>query len=283
MIRLFVPDALSAGGRVALADGPAHYLRDVMRRKAGDAILLFNGRDGEWRAEIVELGKRVLALTVAEGTRPQTPIPDLELIVALVKRPRLETIVEKAAELGAARVRLAITEHAQGQRTNVERLAAIATEAAEQTGRLDVPTIDAPAKLEAVLAAWPNHRALIFCDESGGEPLLSSLLPLREKVARAAGRMRGLSEPSAKAASPSRGERSATPHPSASPPPSPARGEGASILIGPEGGFSPAERAQIRAVSGVIPVSLGPRILRADTAAIAAMSLWQAALGDWRP
>jgi len=237
VIRLFVPDALSAGASVAPTPAQAHYLRDVMRRRAGDAVLLFNGRDGEWRAAVAEAGRRGVSLAVLEKAREQRTPPDLELVVALVKRARLETIVEKAAELGARRVRLAITQHTQGERTNVERLAAIATEAAEQTGRLDAPAIEPPRKLAAILDAWPADRALVFCDEAGDAP----------PMAHAA-----LTAPAA-------------------------------ILIGPEGGFSAEERALVRGLPGVIPVSLGPRILRADTAAIAALALWQSAVGDWRP
>ncbi len=237
MIRLFVPDPLADGALVALADGQAHYLRDVMRQRAGGEVLLFNGRDGEWRATIATAERRAVSLSVEALTRPQVVLRDLELIVALVKRARLETIVEKATELGASRIRLAVTQFTQAERTNVERLTAIAIEAAEQTGRLDVPEIVAPAKLDAILNAWPVERPLIFCDEAGDAPNMAEALA------------------------------------------HPARG---SILIGPEGGFSADERARIRALANVMPVSLGPRILRADTAAIAALSLWQSIAGDWR-
>ena len=237
MIRLFVPDDLNAGREVVPTAGQAHYLARVMRLAAGDEVLLFNGRDGEWRARLIELGKRDCRLRALAPVRPQNTGPDLDLIVALIKRPRLETIVEKAAELGARRVRLAVTERANPGGANLARLNAIAVEAAEQTGRLDVPQILAPRKLAEVLAEWPGDRRLMFCDEGGeAAPALAALA--------AAGAW--------------------------------------SILIGPEGGFSPDERARIRALPAATPVSLGPRILRADTAAIAAMTLWQAALGDWR-
>ena len=239
MIRLFVPDDLNAGREVAPAAGQAHYLARVMRLAAGDEVLLFDGRDGEWRARLIEAGKRGSRLLVLARTRALAAGPDLDLIVVLVKRPRLETIVEKAAELGARRVRLAVTERANLGRANLDRLTAIAVEAAEQTGRLDVPQILAPRKLAEVLAEWPDDRRLMFCDEAGDAP------PALEALA-------------ALPAGPW------------------------AILIGPEGGFSPAERAAIRALPAATPVSLGPRILRADTAAIAAMTLWQAALGDWR-
>lgn len=237
MIRLFVSGDLGAGAQVALSPEQAHYLAHVMRQRAGDELLAFNGRDGEWRARIVAASKRGGELQALARTRPQTDGPDLDLVVALVKRGRLETIVEKAAELGARRVRLAITERTNAERANVARLGAIAVEAAEQTGRLDPPEVLAPTRLTQLLADWPAERPLMFCDEAGEAP------PALEALAgRAAGPW--------------------------------------AVLIGPEGGFSPAERAAIRALPMSVPVSLGPRILRADTAAIAALTLWQAALGD---
>ena len=237
MIRLWVEGELAASGRAALTAAQAHYLTGVMRLRPGDEVLAFNGRDGEWRARLAGAGKREAWLEPAEQTRPQAFGPDLELVAALVKRGRLETIVEKAAELGAARVRLAITERANADHANVARLQAIAAEAAEQTGRLDVPEVIAPQKLGRLLADWPADRPLMFCDEAGEAP------PALEALAgRAAGAW--------------------------------------AILIGPEGGFSPAERSAIRALPAAVPVSLGPRILRADTAAISALTLWQASLGD---
>ncbi|HEY5008174.1 MAG TPA: RsmE family RNA methyltransferase, partial [Caulobacteraceae bacterium] len=165
MIRLFVPDGLKAGAEIVPVAGQGHYLARVMRLAAADEVLLFNGRDGEWRARLVEIDKRTCRLLALAPTRPLTTGPDLDLIVALVKRPRLETIVEKAAELGARRVRLAVTERANADRANIGRLTAIAIEAAEQTGRLDVPQILTPRKLAEVLAEWPGDRRLMFCDE----------------------------------------------------------------------------------------------------------------------
>jgi 16S rRNA (uracil1498-N3)-methyltransferase len=212
-----------------------------MRLTVGAELLLFNGRDGEWRAKVVSIGKGHCALGVEAPVRAQSAGPDVDLIVALVKRARLEVIVEKAAELGARRVRLVITERANPAHANLARLNAIAIEAAEQTGRLDVPEICAAQKLDRVLAEWDAGRRLMFCDEAGDAP--PALAALTASAAPALGW---------------------------------------AILIGPEGGFSPTERARCRGVAGVVPVSLGPRILRADTAAIAAMSVWQSALGDWR-
>lgn len=244
MIRLHVPDDLAAGADIAPWPEQGRYLVTVMRLAIGAEVLLFNGRDGEWRATLVEAGKRVCRLSVGARMRPQTEGPDLDLVIALVKRARLETIIEKAAELGVRRVRLVTTRRTNADHTNVARLQAIATEAAEQTGRLDVPEIVAPEKLDRMLDTWDPARQLVFCDEGGGvPPMLNALNPPG-----------------------SRGEDSR---------------KGA-ILIGPEGGFAPEEGERLRALPFVTAVSLGPRILRADTAAISALTLWQAALGDWR-
>ena len=238
MIRLFVDQPLAEGGEIAPAREQAHYLTNVMRVAAGGEVLLFNGRDGEWRARVAAVSKRGCTLAVEAMARPQAAGLHLELIIALVKRARLETIVEKAAELGAGRIQLAITARTNADHTNVARLQAIAVEAAEQTGRLDVPQVLAPRKLGELLGGL-GERRLMFCDEAGD-------------AAPAAAGLAGQAD-----------------------------GPWA-ILIGPEGGFSSEERAAVRASPGAVPVSLGPRILRADTAAISAMTLWQAALGDWR-
>jgi 16S rRNA (uracil1498-N3)-methyltransferase len=241
VIRLFVDHELSVGATVPLRRDQAHYLTNVMRQSEGASVHLFNGRDGEWRATLVEPRKKVWAAMVEDCVRPWTPGPDLDLVIAVVKRGRLETIVEKAAELGARRVIPVLTERTNAQRANLERLRAIAIEAAEQTGRLDAPSIDDPARLGDVLRHWDADRRLMFCDEAG------DALPVAESLAREA----------------------------------PASAPWA-VLIGPEGGFSPAERSAVRALPGALPVSLGPRILRADTAAIAALTLWQSVIGDWR-
>jgi len=239
MIRLFIPSDLAAGAELALDRGQSHYLASVMRQSLGDELLLFNGRDGEWRARITAVTKRAVAVRAEALERPQAAGPDLDLVIALVKRGRLETIVEKAAELGARRVRLVVTERTNAERTRVDRLATIATEAAEQTGRLDVPAILEPVKLDKLTTDLGSERRLLFCDEAGdARPILEAMKD----------------QPQGPWA----------------------------ILIGPEGGFSPAERARLRALPCATPASLGPRILRADTAAISALTLWQAALGDWR-
>jgi 16S rRNA (uracil1498-N3)-methyltransferase len=241
MIRLFVPDPLSAGAGVVTTPDQGRYLATVMRRSVGDELALFNGRDGEWRARLVEASKRGCRLKVETRTRPQALGPDLDLLIALVKRARLETIVEKAAELGARRVRLVVTRFTNADHAKIERLRAIAVEAAEQTGRLDVPEIVPVEKLDRLLDQWPANQRLMFCDEAGEAP--SALEALAGQVPHAPW----------------------------------------AVLIGPEGGFAPEERARLRKLAQVTPVSLGPRILRADTAAIAALGLWQAAIGDWRP
>ncbi|HET9161231.1 MAG TPA: 16S rRNA (uracil(1498)-N(3))-methyltransferase [Caulobacteraceae bacterium] len=236
MIRLFVHQPLCAGATIEPEPDQARYLTGVMRRQVGDEVLLFNGRDGEWRAILSQIGKRGCTLTVARETRPQAEPPDLELVCALVKRAALETIVEKATELGVRRIRLVTTDFTNADHTNVSRLQAIAAEAAEQTGRLEVPTIERLKKLERLLDLWDQARQLLFCDEAGeAQPLLQAVI---------------------------------------------AAGPWA-VLIGPEGGFSPKERERLRGLPFVTAATLGPRILRADTAAIAALSLWQARLGDW--
>ena len=250
MIRLFVPDDLAAGARLALPTDQAHYLTHVMRQGIGASVHLFNGRDGEWRATLDEVSRRAAVLAVAEKTRGLRLPPDLDLLIALVKRTRLETIVEKAAELGVRRVRPVTTRRTNAAHANVGRLQAIATEAAEQTGRLDVPLVTAPEPLETVLDGWDAARRLMFCDEAGDDPHLRWGGEAGRATA-ATGALAGL-------------------------PPGPW-----AVLIGPEGGFDPAERERLRALPQVTPVALGPRILRADTAAIAALTLWQAALGDW--
>lgn len=237
MIRLYVPHDLAAGATLGLDEGQSRYLAAVMRQAVGDAVAVFNGRDGEWWATIASVGKKAVTLTVLSQTRPQHTGPDLDLIVALVKRGRLETIAEKAAELGARRVRLLITERTNADHARVDRLRMIAAEASEQTGRLDVPEVLEPQKLDRLLAAWEPDRRLLFCDEAGdAQPALEAV---------------NVGGPWA-------------------------------ILIGPEGGFSPAERERLRALPYATAATLGPRILRADTAAISALTLWQAAVGDWR-
>jgi 16S rRNA (uracil1498-N3)-methyltransferase len=252
MIRLFVQQDLAQGAHIEPTPDQARYLISVMRLQLGDELLLFNGRDGEWLTQVSGVSKRGCRLTPHKQTRPQALGPDLDLVVALVKRARLETIIEKATELGARRIRLVITRRTQADHTNVSRLKAIATEAAEQTGRLDAPDVLEPVKLERMLDDWDAGRRLMFCDEAGDNP------------GEDWGGNQGRAQPVLQALSGQGGAAWA-------------------VLIGPEGGFDPEERKRLRGLEQVTPVTLGPRILRADTAAISALTLWQAALGDWVP
>ncbi|WP_374515146.1 16S rRNA (uracil(1498)-N(3))-methyltransferase [Brevundimonas sp.] len=237
MIRLHIPQPLSVGAALAPTLDQSRYLTQVMRLKAGDPLLVFNGSDGEWRCVIAEALKKGVVLRADEQVREQVTPPDVHLLIATVKKSALEFAVEKAAELGAARIGLVTTARTQPQHVRMDRLEAIAEESAEQTGRLDVPAVEAPRKLADVLDDWDAGRRLMFCDETGGEPALKALA----------------------AAGPGRW----------------------AILIGPEGGFSPEERERLRALPFTTAVSLGPRVLRADTAATTALTLWQAAVGDW--
>jgi 16S rRNA (uracil1498-N3)-methyltransferase len=239
VIRLFVSDDLAPGAASSLSREQSHYLGNVMRLTPGDRLRVFNGRDGEWEARVETVGRREVRLIAESRTRPQSIGADVDLLVALVKRTRMDVIAEKTAELGARRLRPVITELSIADHTNLARLTAIAIEAAEQCNRVEFPLIMAPRRLETVLADWDGERRLMFCDEAG------DAAPATQALAAAGGTSWAL-------------------------------------LIGPEGGFSPAERARIRATPGAVPVSLGPRILRADTAAISALTLWQATLGDWR-
>ena len=275
MIRLHVTSDLAPGLAVAPTLDQSRYLTQVMRLKAGDDLLAFNGRHGEWRVSVAEVLKKGVVLRAEEQVREQTHGPDLELIVAVVKKARIETIVEKATELGASRVRLVLTHRTNADRLRLDRLDAIAEEAAEQTGRLDVPLVDDPIKLDALLDGWDASRRLMFCDETGGAPAISALTPFSPSPLWGGSSAR--SDEGVGATSPTLPTRSLRDHP-------PHEGEGDSkwaILIGPEGGFSPEEGERLRALPFATAVSLGPRILRADTAAIAALTLWQAAIGDW--
>lgn len=237
MTRLHIPQPLSPGAALAPTLDQSRYLTQVMRLKAGDELRVFNGRDGEWRCTVAEVLKKGVVLRAEERVRDQINPPDIHLLIAVVKKAALEFAVEKATELGAARIRLVTTARTQPQHLRLDRLDAIAEESAEQTGRLDVPPVDEPAKLDAILDGWDASRRLMFCDETGGEPAIKAL--------QAAG------------------------------------GSSWAVLIGPEGGFTPEERDRLRSLPFTTAVSLGPRVLRADTAATTALTLWQAALGDW--
>lgn len=251
--RLYIDAPLSDGAAAPLSEAQAHYLRSVLRRGVGDALLIFNGRDGEFAAEVADLKKKGGLASVGARTREQAGEPDLTLCFAPVKRGPLETIIQKAVEIGVARLAPVVTERTVAPKLNLERLEAIAVEAAEQCGRLTVPALAAPVKLTALLDDWPTDRKLVFCDEAGDAP--------DEEWGGREGRAAPLLEALTNV------DRNA---------------DRWAILTGPEGGFSAQERDMLRAREYVVPVTLGPRILRADTAAIAALALWQAARGDWR-
>ena len=238
-LRLYVADALAPSAIIRLGSDQAHYLQHVMRRKPGDAVALFNGRDGEWSARIDSFAKAGGAARVDERLRPQVAGSDLWLVFAPVKRARLDFMVQKAVELGVSAIKPVLTRFTMVERVKETRLITNAIEAAEQCGRLDVPEVAEPQPLTRLQDAWPAERRLYFCDEAGdAQPLAAALQS--------------------------------------------DRGGPAAILIGPEGGFHPDERAALRALAAVTAVTLGPRILRSDTAAIAALAVWQSLAGDWR-
>ncbi|WP_238941241.1 16S rRNA (uracil(1498)-N(3))-methyltransferase [Jannaschia sp. Os4] len=241
MVRLHVTGPLGPGQRVETSPAQGHYLANVMRLGPGDAVEVFDGRSGGWRAEIETAGKRGAALVCAAPVRAQRDPPDVWLCFAPVKKARTDFIVEKAVELGASRIVPVLTRFTNSERVRVDRLQAHAVEAAEQCGGTFVPAVAEPVRLDRLLDAW-DDRALVFADET------LSADPDWAGSGREAAAL----------------------------PPAPA-----AILIGPEGGFSPEERNRLRAMKQAWPIALGPRILRADTAAVAALALWQAAQGDW--
>lgn len=236
-IRLFIDHPLAEGQAVALDSAQAHYLSGVMRLGPGAQIAVFNGRDGEWRARLEQVSKRGGSLLIEVQTAPQRNPPDLWLLFAPIKKARTDFIVEKATELGCARILPVQTEFTNSERIRQDRLQAHAVEAAEQCGGTFVPEVADLAPLSRVLEGWDKARRILWADEALAGPAQS---------------LAGL-------------------------PAGPW-----AILIGPEGGFSDSERDWLRAQDFLHPVSLGPRILRADTAAVAAITLWQAVLGDWQ-
>lgn len=233
-LRLYIDAPLAEGEAAPLTHAQAHYLSGVMRRGPGDALRVFDGRTGEYDATIAEVGKRGGVLSLGARTAPLRVPPDLDLVFAPIKAARTAFIVEKAAELGARRVRPVRTARTQSERFKAERMRAHAVEAAEQCGGTYVPEVEELAPLARVLDGWEEGRALVFCDEVR--------------------------------AGPAAGWDAVPPGP-------------AGIVIGPEGGFDDAERARLSRTGH--PVSLGPRVLRADTAAVAALTLWQSRFGDW--
>ncbi|QCB56341.1 16S rRNA (uracil(1498)-N(3))-methyltransferase [Sphingopyxis sp. PAMC25046] len=232
--RLFVDQPLALDVAPAIDGAAAHYLLGVMRLKAGDPVLLFDNRSGEWLAVVADAAKRSLMLRIERQTRPIERVPDLWLCFAPVKKARLDWIIEKATELGVARLQPVITERTIVERVKSERIEAQIIEACEQCGRTALPELAPPVKLPQLLKAWPSERALLFADEAGGVPLADVAAPAP-----------------------------------------------AAILTGPEGGFTDRERELLTAHAAVRRIALGPRILRAETAAMAAVSLWMAQHGDW--
>ena len=232
--RLYIEQPLDGAGEIVVAGPQAHYLSGVMRLQPGHPVRLFDDISGEWLAKVAHVGKRDMVLAVEAKLCPREAVPDLWLLMAPIKKGRIDWIVEKACELGIDRILPVITQRTIVDRVNTDRLRAHMIEAAEQCGRTALPTLDDAVKLDRLLAGWPSDRALLFADEAGG-------VPIAQVASKGA----------------------------------------AAILIGPEGGFTDSERALIRALPAARGVTLGPRILRADTAAVAAISLWMAAAGDW--
>ena len=236
LIRLYIDAALSGGAVIELPKEQRHYLLNVLRKKNGDALRVFNGQDGEWRAKILETSKKLTRIEVLEQLRPPQSSPDITLCFAPVRKHRTAFIAEKATELGVSLLQPVITARTQYPKLNLEKMQMQIIEAAEQTERLDIPALSAPLSLDEMLSAL-SDRTIFFADEAGdARPALEAI--------RADSNL-------------------------------------AAILIGPEGGFTDAERAALRGRDNVVPISLGPRILRADTAALSVLTLWQSVHGDW--
>lgn len=239
MQRLFVSQSLSPGEAFEVTSEQFNYLANVLRMTDGAEILVFNGRDGEWKANLSYPTRKKILLVPAEQTRPQPETPDLHYLFAPLKVGRMDYLVQKAVEMGAGLLQPVMTQHVQGKITNLDKLRANVTEAAEQCGILAVPQVEDPVKLKDLLETWPASRRIIYCDEGDeGQNPLPVLSRIEEKHI--------------------------------------------ALLVGPEGGFSEEERQLLRNHPSVTPIPLGPRILRADTAAVAALAVIQATLGDWK-
>ena len=238
MQRLFVTSDIKAGLAIEADQDQFNYLANVLRMEDGAELLVFNGRDGEWKASVSFPSRKRIRLTPAEETRPQPAPSDLHYLFAPLKVGRLDYLVQKAVEMGAGLLQPVMTQHVQGKITSLDKVKANVIEAAEQCGILGIPDVAEPVKIADLLARWPRERRIIYCDEgdAGQNPL-----PLLAKV----------------------------------------KEKHLALLVGPEGGFSDEERALLRSLDFVTAIPLGPRILRADTAAVAAMAVIQAAIGDW--
>jgi len=235
--RLYARQKLENGASLALEEGGAHYVRNVLRMAPGDALRLFNERDGEWLCYLTEVGKKHVSLRCERAVSDVRPPPDIDYVFAPLKHARLDYMVQKATELGVRRLVPAITRRTVAERVNLERMRANAIEAAEQCNLVFLPEVLEPRPLERILQDWQHGRSLVYCDET-----LAGVNPLAT--------LRNLATPAA-------------------------------VVVGPEGGFTPEEKQMLLRLDYVRPISLGPRIMRADTAAIAALSLVQAAVGDW--
>jgi 16S rRNA (uracil1498-N3)-methyltransferase len=238
--RLFVDAALNEGARIELERNQSNYLGNVLRLSAGEDVLVFNGRDGEWQAQI-DGRKRPDSLTIVARTRPQDRLPDIAYVFAPLKHARLDYMVQKAVEMGTSRLQPVLTRHTQVSRVNVERMRANVVEAAEQCGILSLAEVAEPVALDRFLDRRETGRLLVFCDEAAD--IENPIEALQQRL---------------------------------------SAGMGIDVVIGPEGGFAEEERALLLRQPKTLRLSLGPRILRADTAGVAALALVQAALGDWR-
>jgi 16S rRNA (uracil1498-N3)-methyltransferase len=238
-VRLFVTHQLHERARFSPSATQCHYLLHVMRARIGSNLLVFNGNDGEWRVRIVEAGRRNCALECERRVAPQTATPDFWLAFAPIKKTPADYLAQKATELGVRVLQPVITHRTIARRVNIGRMRANAIEAAEQSGRLDVPEVREPVDLSALISNWPSDRHLLFCDEAGEAPPIANALSSSAQTSWA-------------------------------------------VLTGPEGGFDEGERNLIRAHPSVMAVTLGPRIMRADTAAISALAVLAALKGDWR-
>jgi 16S rRNA (uracil1498-N3)-methyltransferase len=251
--RLFVDAPLAAGAAIEIDREQANYLLNVLRLGENDGILVFNGADGEWLARIAPTGRKSARLVVERNVRPQdrpgqNGASELHYLFAPLKHARLDYMIQKAVEMGAARLQPVLTRRTQAQRVNLERMRANAIEAAEQCGIMTIPQIDDTITLERLLRDWPADRRLVFCDEDA--PVAEPFTALTQAFA---------------SQSPAEDSRPAV-----------------AVIVGPEGGFDDAERKALAEVPGAVSISLGPRVLRADTAAVAALAIVQAAIGDWR-
>jgi 16S rRNA (uracil1498-N3)-methyltransferase len=238
MQRLFAPQPMQAGGTIEPDRQQAHYLTNVLRMQPGGQLLVFNGEEGEWLAEIAEVTKKSLTLALTMQVRPQPAPSDLVYCFAPLKQGRLDYMIQKAVEMGAGVLQPVITQHTQMSNIGTDRIRANAIEAAEQCGILAIPQVCEPVKLDRLIWEWDGARRLIFCDEGAKT---NNPVPVLKAITE----------------------------------------KHLGLLVGPEGGFSDEERRQLRALPYVTPIPLGPRILRADTAAVAAMAVIQATIGDW--